>query len=58
MTYIFAHFSGPQAPVYFPGAAFLAASVCVVAAATAFTILIRKNLHTPEQSVKGQATSA
>lgn len=58
MTYVFAHFSGPQAPVHFPGAAFLAASICVVAAVIAFTILIRKKLHVSAQPVKGQTESA
>ncbi|MGB8601120.1 MAG: MFS transporter, partial [Rhizomicrobium sp.] len=45
MTYIFAHFSRPQAPVYFPGAAFLVASLCLVAAIAAFAVLAQKKLH-------------
>jgi DHA1 family tetracycline resistance protein-like MFS transporter len=36
MSYLFAWFTGPEAPVYFPGAAFLAASLCVLLAAAAF----------------------
>jgi MFS transporter, DHA1 family, tetracycline resistance protein len=33
MTNVFAYFTGPKAPVYFPGAAFTAASLCLIAAA-------------------------
>ena len=36
MSQLFAYFTGPQAPVYFPGAAFLAASLCLVLAALVF----------------------
>jgi DHA1 family tetracycline resistance protein-like MFS transporter len=36
MSYLLAWFTGPAAPVYFPGAAFLAASSCLAAAALAF----------------------
>lgn len=45
MTYIFAYFSRPQAPVYFPGAAFLVASLCLIAAIAAFAVLAQKKLH-------------
>jgi DHA1 family tetracycline resistance protein-like MFS transporter len=37
LTQIFAYFSGPSAPVYFPGAAFLTASLCVAAAGLVFS---------------------
>lgn len=37
LTGLFAYFSGEHAPVHFPGAAFLAASLCLVAAAALFT---------------------
>jgi DHA1 family tetracycline resistance protein-like MFS transporter len=36
MSYLFAFFTGSKAPFYFPGAAFLAASLCLIAAAVAF----------------------
>jgi DHA1 family tetracycline resistance protein-like MFS transporter len=36
MTGLFAHFTGPAAPVYFPGAAFLAAAICEVGALAIF----------------------
>ena len=36
MSYLFAWFTGASAPVYFPGAAFLTASVCLLAAAVVF----------------------
>jgi DHA1 family tetracycline resistance protein-like MFS transporter len=36
MSYLFAFFTGGGAPFHFPGAAFLAASLCLVAAAVAF----------------------
>jgi DHA1 family tetracycline resistance protein-like MFS transporter len=37
LTNLFAYFSSGKAPVYFPGAAFLAGSVCLVLAALVFT---------------------
>ena len=37
LTNLFAYFSSAAAPVYFPGAAFLAASFCLVLAAAVFT---------------------
>jgi len=37
LTNLFAYFSSGRAPVYFPGAAFFAASVCLVLAALVFT---------------------
>jgi DHA1 family tetracycline resistance protein-like MFS transporter len=37
LTNLFAYFSSGNAPVYFPGAAFLAASLCLVLAALVFT---------------------
>jgi DHA1 family tetracycline resistance protein-like MFS transporter len=36
MSYLFAWFTGASAPVYFPGSAFLAASLCLVSAALVF----------------------
>ena len=36
MTGLFAHFTGPRAPVYFPGAAFLAAAICELGALAIF----------------------
>lgn len=37
LTNLFAYFTSASAPVYFPGAAFLAASLCLVLAAAVFT---------------------
>jgi len=36
MSYLFAFSTSSKAPLYFPGAAFLAASLCLAAAAVAF----------------------
>jgi MFS transporter, DHA1 family, tetracycline resistance protein len=36
MSYLFAWFTSPAAPIYFPGAAFLAAAMCMFAAAALF----------------------
>lgn len=36
---LFAYFSGPRAPVYFPGAAFVAAALCLVLAAALFAFI-------------------
>ena len=41
LTNLFAYFTSGHAPVYFPGAAFLAASVCLVLAALVFTRIRR-----------------
>jgi len=41
---LFAYFSGPRAPVYFPGAAFAAAALCLVGAAALFALL-RPHAH-------------
>jgi DHA1 family tetracycline resistance protein-like MFS transporter len=41
MTQIFGRFSSPTAPVYFPGAAFLAAAVLTVASAALFARAMR-----------------
>lgn len=40
LTQIFGYFTGPSAPIYFPGAAFLTASLCVVAAILVFAYVI------------------
>jgi len=42
---LFAYFSGPAAPVYFPGAAFAAAALCLVLAALLFAV-VRPNVRT------------
>ncbi|MGA7673887.1 MAG: TCR/Tet family MFS transporter [Rhizomicrobium sp.] len=39
MAYLFSFFTGRAAPFYFPGAAFLAASLCLAAAALAFALV-------------------
>ena len=39
LTQIFVYFSRPSAPLYFPGAGFLAASIFLLAAAAVFTRL-------------------
>ncbi|MDE2182319.1 MAG: TCR/Tet family MFS transporter [Alphaproteobacteria bacterium] len=39
MSYLFALFTGPHAPFYFPGASFAAASLCLVLAAVVFTLV-------------------
>jgi DHA1 family tetracycline resistance protein-like MFS transporter len=36
MTGLFSHFTGPQAPVHFPGASFLAAAICELGALAIF----------------------
>ncbi len=36
MTGLFAHFTGPKTPVYFPGASFLAAAICELGALVIF----------------------
>jgi DHA1 family tetracycline resistance protein-like MFS transporter len=36
LTNLFSYFTSARAPIYFPGAAFLAASLCLVAAAVVF----------------------
>ena len=47
MSYLFAYFTGSVAPVYFPGAAFLAAGVCLVMAAFVFAIVKPKAINEP-----------
>ena len=42
MPSLFGWFSGPAAPVYFPGAAFMAASVCELAGLTVFVVAMRR----------------
>jgi MFS transporter, DHA1 family, tetracycline resistance protein len=39
MSNLFAYFTGPQAPVHFPGAAFAAASLCLIAAVVLFSLV-------------------
>ena len=43
MTRVFAHFSGPDAPVYFPGAAFLLAAALMLIATVVFILRPRSN---------------
>jgi DHA1 family tetracycline resistance protein-like MFS transporter len=47
MSYLFAAFTGPSAPVYFPGAAFVAASLCLVLAAGVFALVKPKPVNQP-----------
>jgi MFS transporter, DHA1 family, tetracycline resistance protein len=39
MSYLFAHFTGPHAPFYFPGASFAAAALCLVLAGVVFAVV-------------------
>ena len=54
LTSLFAYFTGASAPVYFPGAAFLAASLSLVIAALVFTRMRASSpaLDPPEQTVE------
>jgi DHA1 family tetracycline resistance protein-like MFS transporter len=45
MTQIFARFSSPAAPIYFPGAAFLAAAVLTLGSAALFGQAMRLETH-------------
>ncbi len=51
MGNLFAYFSAPEAPVYFPGAAFLAAALCLVLAGILFAIIRPQERAAP--SVQG-----
>ena len=42
MPNLFGWFTGPAAPVYFPGAAFTAASLCELAGLAVFVLAVRK----------------
>jgi DHA1 family tetracycline resistance protein-like MFS transporter len=44
MTQLFSYFSGPSAPVHFPGAAFLAAGLLELVAAALLIRLLRRGL--------------
>ena len=46
MTQLFGHFTGPTAPVYFPGAPFLAASIAALLAMVPFAIGLRRRVST------------
>jgi MFS transporter, DHA1 family, tetracycline resistance protein len=46
MTQVFAYFSSSEAPVYFPGAAFLAAALLTTACAVLFLRALRRARHT------------
>ena len=50
MSYLFAFFTGPKAPVYFPGASFFAASVCIALAAVAFSLVKPHAINEPAHS--------
>jgi len=53
MSYLFAYFTGPRAPVYFPGAAFLAASLCLLAACLAFAAVKPHAINRPAPDKTG-----
>ena len=42
MTQLFAWFTGPQAPVYFPGVSFLAAAALTIGAWSVFASVVRE----------------
>jgi DHA1 family tetracycline resistance protein-like MFS transporter len=48
MTGLFAHFTGPGAPVYFPGASFLAAAICELGALVIFAAAKARKAATME----------
>lgn len=49
MSYLFAEFTSPAAPVYFPGAAFLAAGACFILAAAVFVRVRRVPALSPAE---------
>jgi MFS transporter, DHA1 family, tetracycline resistance protein len=51
MSYLFAYFTGPATPYYFPGAAFLAASACLVLAGLMFAWVKPKPVNAIAQDV-------
>jgi DHA1 family tetracycline resistance protein-like MFS transporter len=51
MSYLFAWFTSPAAPVYFPGAAFLAAGICFFAAAATFSRVRRIPVLNPAKAM-------
>ena len=55
MTQVFAYFSGPAAPVYFPGAAFLTAAALTVGSAG---FLVRALRLAPARTAAAVATAA
>ncbi len=58
MSYLFAYFTSGKAPVYFPGASFLAAAMCIALAAVAFSIVKPRAINAPAESqdAAGQQT--
>jgi DHA1 family tetracycline resistance protein-like MFS transporter len=48
MTGLFAHFTGPTTPVYFPGASFLAAAICELGAFAIFAAAKARKAKTVE----------
>ncbi|MBU6298732.1 MAG: TCR/Tet family MFS transporter [Alphaproteobacteria bacterium] len=56
MSYLFAYFTSGKAPVYFPGAAFLAASVCLALAAAVFALVKPSPVNKPAEAIVEQET--
>ena len=50
MSYLFAYFTGSSAPIYFPGASFVAASLCLVLAAIVFAWVKPHRVSEPDVS--------
>ena len=50
MSYLFAFFTSAKAPVYFPGASFLAAGLCLVLGALAFALIKPHTINVPAES--------
>lgn len=54
MTYLFAHFTGPSAPIQFPGAPFIAGGLMLLISAwLAYRYLHGKKVHTPGDKIAG-----
>ncbi|MDE2500330.1 MAG: TCR/Tet family MFS transporter [Alphaproteobacteria bacterium] len=56
MSYLFAYFTSVRAPAYFPGAAFLAASICLVLAGVAFAFVKPEPVNEPLAAAAEQET--
>ena len=50
MSYLFAFFTSAKAPVYFPGASFFAAGVCIALAAVSFSLVKPHAINDPAHS--------
>jgi DHA1 family tetracycline resistance protein-like MFS transporter len=57
VTQVFAAFTGPSAPVYFPGAPFLMGAGITVAAAVLLKVVLKRH-PTPEAEVAPSTTGA